>query len=153
MTLAELFPDEDYRFQMKFERAFPGSFFGPTNQHAVLVAQRKLWLETLPSRHAAMLSEGAPLVDEAIELAQAWDSASFERIRGCAESDKAWGCCLALGTYWEPDFLLLKINHDSARLVGGVVCFPSFWSLEEKIGAPIEAIHGVVPGLNQGIGS
>jgi hypothetical protein len=38
-------------------------------------------------------------------------------------------------------------------LAGGVVCFPSAWSLEEKIGCPITAIHEVVPGLNAALGA
>jgi hypothetical protein len=54
---------------------------------------------------------------------------------------------------WEPDFLLLCLGPDAAvRLVGGCVCFPSSWSLEEKIGKPIELVHDVVPGLNSSIG-
>jgi hypothetical protein len=94
------------------------------------------------------------LVEEAIELAQSWDTISPKQILGLAESDKTWARCLALGTYWEPDFLLLRIDSvGSVRLLAGVVCFPSAWSLGEKIGRPIEAIHGVVPGLNPAIGS
>jgi hypothetical protein len=38
------------------------------------------------------------------------------------------------------------------RLLAGCVCFPSSWKLTEKIGHPIEHIHGVVPGLNAAIG-
>jgi hypothetical protein len=49
--------------------------------------------------------------------------------------------------------LLLKAGSDSEiRLWGGCVCFPSSWNLQEKIGRPIEVIHGVVPGLNGQIG-
>jgi hypothetical protein len=59
----------------------------------------------------------------------------------------------SLGTSWEPDFLLLKLDSESRmRLLAGCVCFPSSWSLTEKIGHPIETIHGVVPGLNDAIG-
>ena len=36
---------------------------------------------------------------------------------------------------------------------GGVVCFPSGWALEEKMGHTLEFIHGVVPGLNPLLGS
>lgn len=32
------------------------------------------------------------------------------------------------------------------RLVAGCVCFPSHWSLPEKLGLPVSAIHGRVPG-------
>ncbi len=58
-----------------------------------------------------------------------------------------------LARAWEPDFLLLKPT-DAAMpiLVGGAVCFPSSWSLEEKMGRSIDFIHEVVPGLNEAIG-
>ncbi|MFA5120769.1 DUF3445 domain-containing protein [Zavarzinia sp.] len=32
------------------------------------------------------------------------------------------------------------------RLVAGSVCFPSRWDLAEKLGKPLEAVHGPVPG-------
>ncbi|NJN05908.1 MAG: DUF3445 domain-containing protein [Rhodobacteraceae bacterium] len=37
------------------------------------------------------------------------------------------------------------------RLVGGVVCFPSSWALEEKVGRDVAWIHEVVPGLNHAL--
>jgi hypothetical protein len=59
-----------------------------------------------------------------------------------------------LGAAWEPDFLFLKPDRaERIILVGGCVCFPSSWSLAEKMGHPIETIHGVVPGLNPAIGN
>jgi hypothetical protein len=38
------------------------------------------------------------------------------------------------------------------KLLGGCVCFPSSWSLEEKMGRPLDFIHRVVPGLNEQLG-
>lgn len=57
-----------------------------------------------------------------------------------------------VGQNWEPDWLILRREEGAARLVAGCVCFPSSWSLEEKIARPIEEIHGVVPGLNASVG-
>jgi hypothetical protein len=37
-------------------------------------------------------------------------------------------------------------------LVGGVVCFPSDWSMHEKIGLPFLDVHGPVPGFAASIG-
>ena len=67
--------------------------------------------------------------------------------------DDPWQRLLALGTAWEPDFLLLKPDEGHMRLVAACVCFPSSWDLAEKIGRPIEDIHGIVPGLNEAIGN
>ncbi len=153
MTLAELFPAEDYRFHFRFERVHPGDFFRPTPEHEELVRQRRGWLEAAPMRHAALLPEGLPLLEEAIELALAWGTLTSEFPAVFRSPDPAWERCLALGARWEPDFLLLKAEpFGKLRLVAGVVCFPSSWSLEDKIGHPIEIIHEVVPGLNQALG-
>ena len=147
MTLAELFPDDDYRFQMRFERGRAADFFAPTPGRAALLAERRQWLRGDPKSYAAILSPGEPMLDEAAELACAWN--------GFAPSDSvsAWQKCLALGEFWELDFLLLKSNPDGAiRLYGGCLCAPSSWRLTDKLGQPIEFIHGPVPGLNAHIG-
>ena len=39
----------------------------------------------------------------------------------------------------------------SPRLAGGCICFPSSWSLEEKMGHELPFIHAVVPGLNEAL--
>lgn len=57
--------------------------------------------------------------------------------------------CAELGRRLEPDFLLLSRDDEGAfRMRAGCVCFPSSWSLAEKMGRTLEEIHGVVPGLN-----
>jgi hypothetical protein len=49
----------------------------------------------------------------------------------------------------EPDFILLIPDvRGEFRLRGGALCFPTGWALEEKLGHPLDFIHGVVPGLN-----
>ncbi|MDZ4820292.1 MAG: DUF3445 domain-containing protein [Planctomycetota bacterium] len=60
---------------------------------------------------------------------------------------------LLLGRGWESDFVLLhEDEHGEPIVVGGVVCFPSSWSLREKLGMRIEQTHQPVPGLNQTLG-
>jgi hypothetical protein len=153
MSLAELFPDTDYQFHFRFERGEAGNFFGRTDANESLLAERRRWLQENPKRYAALLPEGADLLDEATVLAVTLGEAISPGPTGVDGFGGAWSRCLALGMSWEPDFLLLKSDRQGAvRLVGGSVCFPSGWSLEEKIGHPIETIHGVVPGLNAAIG-
>jgi hypothetical protein len=63
---------------------------------------------------------------------------------------------LAIGELLEPDFILLKHDREQnagPRLVAGCVCFPSSWSLADKVGRPVEWIHSVVPGLNDQLGA
>ncbi|MGR3540643.1 MAG: heme-dependent oxidative N-demethylase family protein [Hasllibacter sp.] len=46
----------------------------------------------------------------------------------------------------QEDVLLMDRGPDGAhRLVGGVLCFPAGWTLSEKMGRPLAAIHGPVP--------
>lgn len=49
--------------------------------------------------------------------------------------------------------LLSPTDSGTFVLRAGCVCFPSGWALEEKLGRPLEEIHGVVPGLNAVIGA
>lgn len=147
MTLAELFPDGDYRFQLRFERGEPAEFFAPTARHDQMAAERRQWLRNEPQTYAALLPPGEALLDETAELASAWNG--FVR----PSPSTPWQTCLALGEFWEADYLLLKCDGDEEiRLYGGCLCFPSSWRLSDKVGKPIEFIHGPVPGLNPGIG-
>ncbi|MEJ0090516.1 MAG: heme-dependent oxidative N-demethylase subunit alpha family protein [Limisphaerales bacterium] len=148
MTLEKLFPDDDYRFQMRFERGEPATFFAPTGRRETVLAERRGWLRSDPETYAAILPPGEALLDEAVELARGWNGFTPP------DSATAWQKCLALGEFWEPDFLLLKNDADHAiRLYGGCLCAPSSWRLGEKLGRPIEFIHGPVPGLNAHIGA
>ena len=152
MNLSDLFPEEDYRLQMRFERGVIAEFFRPSEGHAELISQRRHWLRTAPQTFAALLPEGIPLLDETIDMTGGWQiDATFASLKG---NKSPWERCLALGEFLEPDFLLLKPNTDGRfHLLGGCVCFPSSWSLAEKIGQPLDFIHGVVPGLNSQLGN
>lgn len=148
MTLATLFPDQDYRFQLRFERGEPADFFAPTAAHETIVAERRQWLRTAPQTYSALLPPGEALLAEAAELATAWNG--FVPPEAATPAQK----CAALGEFLEADFLLLKPDADQQiRLYGGCLCFPSAWRLDEKLGQPIEFIHGPVPGLNASIGA
>jgi hypothetical protein len=154
MTLTDLFTDADYGFRFRFERSEPGEFFRPTPEHRVLISQRSHWLETDPSRYAALLPQGTVLLDETVEFARRQGIVSPDSTDLHDAFQAARKRCLSLGRTWEPDFLLLALEpDDTVRLVGGCVCFPSSWSLEEKMGHPIETIHRIVPGLNAALGA
>ena len=50
------------------------------------------------------------------------------------------------GRLIQEDVLLLAPAEPEYRLVAGVLCFPSRWRLADKLGRPLTAIHGPVPG-------
>ena len=66
-TLAELLPDADYEFPMRFQRGQIAEFFGPQGGSLNLLAERQRWLTQEPERYAALLPEGAPLLDEMLD--------------------------------------------------------------------------------------
>lgn len=54
---------------------------------------------------------------------------------------------LAVAALVQEDVLLLQPGPDGAfRLVAGLLAFPTRWSLAEKMGRPLAAIHAPVPG-------
>jgi dimethylamine monooxygenase subunit A len=148
MTLEGLFPDDDYRFQMRFERGESADFFAVSARSETVLAERRRWLRSDPKTYAEILPPGEAMLDEVVELAREWNGFTPPGLT------TAWEKCLALGEFWEPDYLLLKSDADRAiRLYGGCLCAPSSWRLDEKLGQPIEFIHGPVPGLNAHIGA
>jgi len=52
---------------------------------------------------------------------------------------------LVAGRLVQEDFCILEKGADEYVLTAAILCFPSRWSLAEKIGHPLTAIHGPVP--------
>lgn len=146
MTFRGLFPDADYRFQMRFQRATPAEFFQLPSQGATVLAQRRRWLHEQADQYAGLRPEGISLLEEMVAHLSRWTP---QAVAGFAPDAAPWTQLLELGARLDTDFLLLNLEPaGAARLAAGCVCFPSSWSLAEKIGHPVEVIHGVVPGLN-----
>ena len=159
MDLAELFPDGDYRFHLTLRRAEPRDFFAAQDASGELRAERGRWLAAEPARYAALRPEGEPMLSEFARMAEAWGLLETRRLRRVSP-DVGEGAhapaedLLALGAALEPDFLLLSPDASGRfRLRGGVLCFPTGWALEEKIGETLDFIHGAVPGLNPALGA
>jgi hypothetical protein len=151
MSLADVFPDGDYRFHLTLRRAAPREFFAPLDPAARILAERARWLDTDPARYAAILPEGEPVLREFAAMASAW----VPGVDGPGVSTASPAAVLhRLGRALEPDLLFLSADADGRfRLRGGVLCFPTGWALIEKLGHTIESIHGVVPGLNPVLGN
>lgn len=140
-SLADLFPDGDYRFHLTLRRGEPGIFFAARDATGALLAERTHWLEADPARYAALLPEGVPMFEEFAALAADWGAPGMRNVGD-------------LGRMMEPDVLFLSPDTEGRfRLRGGALCFPTGWSLEEKLGHSLDFIHGVVPGLNAALGS
>ncbi|EPE95391.1 heme-dependent oxidative N-demethylase family protein [Rhizobium grahamii] len=57
---------------------------------------------------------------------------------------------LRAGLLVQDDLVIMRRKEDGWHLVAGFVAFPSSWSLQEKFGRPMQAIHADVPGFGEG---
>jgi len=55
---------------------------------------------------------------------------------------------ITAGRNIQEDLCILEKRAAGWVLTGGLVCFPTKWSLAEKIGCPIAEIHAPVPGID-----
>ncbi len=133
---SRLFPPGDFRWHLGLGPGEACSFFAATAEQASLLAERAHWLVVAPEEYALLTPAGGPLLAEAAGLARTW---------GALPADDSLA---ALGCAWEPDFVLLSLDDRGPVVEGGVVCFPTSWSLREKLGRTLAETHGPVPRLN-----
>jgi dimethylamine monooxygenase subunit A len=53
------------------------------------------------------------------------------------------------GRLVQEDLCLMQRGEAGYRLVAAVLCFPAHWRLSDKLGRPLQAIHGPVPGFGE----
>jgi len=141
-------PDEDYRFSLGIRPGIPRTFFGPSPDRDRLLAERRHWLITDSARYAAILPSADACLAEVETLATEWGFVAGEA--GSSASERL----LELGQQIEPDLVFLVPDASGLlAVVAGCVCFPSFWRLTDKMGLPLESVHGPVPQLNAFLGS
>jgi hypothetical protein len=143
--LERLFPDEDFRLHLTLRRGAPSEFLRNRDATGSVLAERRKWLEADPRRYARLEPAGEEAWRELSDRMAEWGVATVPSGDGAHPA--------ALGRLLEPDLLVL--TRDTAgiwRLRGGALCFPTSWSLEEKLGRGLEEIHGPVPGLNAALG-
>lgn len=137
-----LFQDGDFRFSFGVRSVDVPSFFAPTDLNSELLSERCRWLENYPDRHLLMNPAALPLVEEVCQLAKEWGTVA------AAPNDLR-----SLGELWEPDIVLLNENATGQFVMhAGVVCFPSAWAPETKLGKSVHEIHAPVPTLNRDLG-
>jgi hypothetical protein len=129
----KLFSAGEFRFSLGISSAEPVDFFRNFEGEELLELRR----EALDSSSGDYLQ---PIRDELV-----W--ASVQRFVGTSEPRTNSESLDALGRSWEPDFVILDRGAPH-QVQGGCVCFPSGWSLREKLGKSLFLTHAPVPGLN-----
>ena len=147
----DLFPAGDYRFHLTLRRGEPREFWRAADVSGRVLAERARWLAAEPTRYAALQPEAEPLLAEFVERVRDW---GLVPSGGPLAGVRGYDGLLAIGARLEPDVLFLAPDADgNFRLRAGVLCFPTGWALEEKLGHTLDSIHGVVPGLHAALGA
>jgi dimethylamine monooxygenase subunit A len=142
MNWARLFADSGFRWQMGLRTGDAQAYFAPTAENEEILSERRQLLARDPTEYACLNEAGQDLLDETLAFA-----------RECGIRDARDGVSIEqLGGLLEPDFVLLQPGPDGPVVRGGVVCFPSSWSLPEKMGCTLHQTHAPVPELNSQLG-
>lgn len=125
------------------------------------MAERTRLIATVPDRVHALLPRAVPAARELYALIAA-------RLPGLgfSRADGVWTCpdgrrvpddpevpLLTLGQLVQPDLCLMQPDPEGGTgsehvLTGAILCFPSRWTLAEKIGRPLTRIHTPVPSFD-----
>lgn len=129
-----LFSQDGFRFSIGITPLRPEWFFANHENVGILQQRQRLLLER-PEDYAHALERAANWQTLVSSVRQWEPTASAEDIK-------------TLGASWEPDFVVLA-RQEPNHVLGGCVCFPSGWSLPDKVGKSLFATHAPVPGMNQ----
>jgi dimethylamine monooxygenase subunit A len=125
-----IFPDADFRMSMALRPGNAATYWSSWDTEGALLAERRRWLFESPGLYTGCLPEGAAAMMEAREWMRLW------------------------GTEPEADWVVLSGASNSEPVVlAGEVVFPTAWSLPEKLGLPLSAVHAPVPELQASIGA
>jgi hypothetical protein len=134
----KLFSAGEFRFSLGIGSAEAADFFRNVEGDRLLELRRQALDSSLSDYLHAIRDEGTWLAVRGFVsgLEPGADSTSID----------------SLGRTWEPDFVILD-RAAPHQVRGGCVCFPSGWSLQEKIGKSLFLTHAPVPGLNDDLGA
>lgn len=155
------FLDGPWRLAMGIKALDLAEWIEVDERFAAQLAERRRLLDEHRADVFAALPESAPAQQETLELLLDHLPERFperyRRINGEIENRTtserfaiaAWDDApLALaGRLVQEDLCLMRRGEAGYRLVAAVLCFPAHWRLSDKLGRPLEVIHGPVPGF------
>ena len=147
--LAALFPTNDFEFGMSLGKGDLPAFFSPASQRPELIAERAHWLSETPEVYLGYEPGADDVTAEFVEngIANGFLPANLANL--LPRDAFRW-----IAVNLDAETMLLKADaFGSHKLVAGAVCFPSSWSLAEKMGHPLAAIHDPVPTVNSRFGA
>jgi hypothetical protein len=157
------FLDGPWRLAMGIKALDLADWIEIDERFAPQLAARKQLLDAQRSDVLAALSESGPGQRELLELLldhlperfpehyRRHDGRIENRITGERFALAAWDDApLELaGRLVQEDLCLMQRGEAGYRLVAAALCFPAHWRLSDKLGRPLEVIHGPVPGFSE----
>ncbi len=132
----------------------PATWLVPDDAYAAQMAERERLLAAVPEKVVAALPEAAPAVAELFDrvleaLAQVpgfevGPQAARRPDGAVVPLDRA-APLATLGRLVQQDLCLMERRGAEHALTAAVLCFPAGWTLAEKLGRPLVAIHRPVP--------
>lgn len=142
-----ILPHSGHRWAMGLRPGELGPFIQPWDPRGEILTQRQSWLQQSASDYSALTPACREALRETVQLIRDYGIS-------IPEHDDPEKQLLALGREWESDFVwMIKDPSNMWTLGGGVVCFPSSWSMPAKLGMSMREVHAPVPGLNESLGS
>ena len=157
------FLDGPWRLAMGIKALDPAEWVEVDERFAAQLAERKQLLDQQRSKVLAALPESGPGQRELLELLLdhlphclpehylRQGGLIENRVTGERFAIEAFADApLELaGRLIQEDLCLMQRGEAGYRLVAAVLCFPAHWRLSDKLGRPLEAIHGPVPGFGE----
>lgn len=118
-----------------------GPLFRRDAAFAAQMGERDRLVREVPDRVMAMLPEAEDAVAETVDVVE-------REAGGCLRPDGvhvAGSALEQIARLVQEDVLVLDGPRGQHKLVAGTLCFPSRWSLREKLGRGLPSIHAPVP--------
>jgi len=138
----------------------PGDWLRVDEAFAPQMAERDRLIATTPAAVHALLPRARPAAAELYaavleKLAQtpgyAVGPTQVRRPDGVEVALDPDAPLLTLGRLVQEDLCLMEAEGDEHVLTGAILCFPASWTLTQKIGRPLTAIHRPVASYDDGM--
>lgn len=115
--------------------------------HDAYLAEKKRLMDAMPEKVFQAEEDTQEAQSEVLALVKDYLKAQEHLLK---PQDAKSPALLQAAMMIPEDLVIMRKSDDGWRLVAGSVCFPSSWSLQEKIGMPLHDVHAPVPDFNKG---
>lgn len=147
-VMPQIFRKGPYQLAMGLNRLDPDDWLWVTEHYAAEIEEKRRLLAS-GAEIVAELPEAAAAVAETLALIEAYLAHHHpDLLPGPADASPL----VRAGLLVQEDLCLMAPDPNGYRLVAAFLAFPLRWSLREKLGLPMAAIHAPVPGFADRLG-